>query len=118
MTKPMIRITKHHDPSHLCRIAGDIICIDALTLADEFEAGYRQRLRPKMVGEFKVNMELRFKEMRAAHWQEREDKKHYLDKVPSGTVNNAVWRSHATQVNSPAVYSTNVSTTGFDKPQE
>ena len=54
MTKPMVRITKDHDRGHLTRTAGDIISVDALTLADDFDRAYRQGLRPKIVGELRA----------------------------------------------------------------
>jgi hypothetical protein len=50
MTKPMIRVTKHRDGAHLCRTSDDILFVDALTLADDFETAYRQQLRPKIAG--------------------------------------------------------------------
>jgi hypothetical protein len=120
MTKPMIRVTKHRDDGHLY-LDGDVLCLDALTLADDFEAAYWNRLRPKIQGDFKANMETRFREMRTVHWQEREEKKHELAKVPSRPQRSAWGSSTGTQVNSPSVpplYSTNVSTSDFDEPPD
>ena len=102
MTKPMIRVTKHHDPTHLCKDAEGILCLDALTFAEEFVASYRQRLRPQIVGDLKATMERRFAEMRAAYWQDRDDKKHEPDKVPLARTWDGA--TVATQVNSPSAY--------------
>jgi hypothetical protein len=118
MTKPMVRVTKHRDSAHLCRTCDHVLCVDALTLADDFEIAYQQRLRPIVVREFKDNMERRFHELRTAYWQERESKIHHIAKVP---VQSSIGSNVTTRINSPslpAVYSTNVSTTGFDDPNQ
>ena len=42
LTKPMIVVTKSHDPGHLGQTADGVFHIDALTLADDFEAAYKR----------------------------------------------------------------------------
>jgi len=122
MTMPMIRVTKYRDPGHLHRSpTSNVICVDALTLAEEFAQAYWRRLRPTIAGEFKINMETRFKEMREAHWQERQGKMHKVAKVPVRTVAFENALLPPPKINSPSVpplYSTNVSTTGFDDPNK
>ena len=120
MTKPMIRVTKYRDPGHLHRSPkSDVICVDALILADEFAEAYWSRLRPNVTGSLRANMEARFTEIRQAHWQERQEKMHEVAKVPLriAAFDDAALRP--TKINSPSVpplYSTNVSTTDFDDP--
>lgn len=119
MTKPMILITKDRRPEHLYRIDEDTLCVDALTLADDFEAAYGQRLRPKIAGDFKANMQVRFNEMRAAYREEHETKKNHFARAPLHPRGSNLEFNLTTHVNSPAVpgdYSTNVS--HFDKPQD
>jgi hypothetical protein len=122
MTKPMVIVTKHRDAGHLTRRDDDVLCVDALTLADDLEVAYFERLKPKINGDFKSRMETRFREFREAYWQDREKKKNLLEKIPLRSTDfervNQSTRVDA-RVNSPARpahYSTNVSTTGFDDP--
>ena len=120
MTKPMIQVTKHHDPGHLCRTQDDVVIVDALTFADDLIAVYERRLKPQLTGAFKANMEARFREFREAYWQDHEAKKGERDKVPARPL-TPIGVGVDFRINSPAlptsVYSTNVtSTTGFDDP--
>jgi hypothetical protein len=123
MTKPMIRVTKHHDGGHLRRTSNDVLCIDALTLTEDFEKAYKERLRPKMNGDFRANMELRFHELYKAYWQEREAKKHELAKVPRARGNAVVLEvqnastSSGTRINSITLNNPyNTTTTDFGDP--
>ncbi|MGE3512857.1 MAG: hypothetical protein AB7N65_28680 [Vicinamibacterales bacterium] len=117
MTKPMVIVTKHRDGRHLTQDRAGAVWIDALNLAEELEYAYRERLRPKVTGEFKVKMEARFKTIRDAFWAESHQKQHLRDKVPLGASSflGTVRFEHtneSTRVNSPAVkasYSTTTS---------
>jgi hypothetical protein len=118
LAKPMIRVTKHKDPNHLCRVNDSVLVLDALTLADDFEKAYADGLRPKIEGEFKANMEQRFQEFREAYWQDHVDWKAAFDKAPQGVEYTLIRLNQATRENRPEIiYSTNVSTTGFDSPK-
>jgi hypothetical protein len=133
LAKPMIRVTKHRDPNHLRRVKdGEVLILDALTLADDFATAYGQRLRPRIVGEVRATMETRFNELREAYWRDHIQLKSEFDKAPLGT-ETSVGESSAThensarpvvllngrtRVNSPSISRryTNISTSGFDDP--
>jgi len=122
MTKPMVRVTKHHDSHHLTRDGG-VLCIDALSFAEELTTAYTERVRPNIDADkaFRTNMEARFLELRQAYWQEHEAKQGLLIKVPLGVRRPPAATGHFTQVNSPAVpglYSTIVTTTDFGDPND
>jgi len=93
--------------------------LDALTLADDLEIAYFDRLKPKITGAFREQMEKRFIEFRGSYWRDHQTKKLELAKVPSGP---STFRVGPKMVNSPSglaiAISTNVSTTtGFDDPK-
>ncbi len=80
-------------------------------------------VKPKIAGAFRQNMEMRFQEFRAAYWEDHQTNKNHLAKAPIGSM--VIERQNAstsTQINSPSgqtpTYSTNISTTGFDNPEE
>lgn len=121
MTKPMVVVTKHRDPRHLHRRDEDVLYLDALSLAEELEAAYFQRVKLAINGDFRTNMESRFREFQETHWNDRAIKKNHLHKAPLRGVMGVERRNISTQVNSPSaqtVYHTNISTTGFDDPNQ
>lgn len=117
MTKPMIRVTKHADArSHLTMASNDVLCVDANVLAIDFEKAYLDRLRPAITGQFRVNMETRLREFLEAYWQEFLAKEDQLAKVPRGFEQGIQFENASTQVDSPSVAVTWVSTSGIEPP--
>lgn len=120
MTKPMVMVTKSNDDRHLHKSPDNVIYVDALTLATELRTAYEQRMRPRMIGDFRTQMEMRFEHFREQFWQDYEDLKGEISKVPLIMIGpNAPFagsdvQGRTTVPNSPSAqmiqYSTNVVT--------
>jgi hypothetical protein len=123
MTKPKVVVTKHRDQNHLRRLQpGNELLVDALTLHDDLEAAYFQRLKPKIEGSFKAIMEERLQKFRAAYQHDHQTKRNLLAKAPMGvliveeqdaTTNT---NSPSVQVSSPSGQVSAYSTTTTTKP--
>jgi hypothetical protein len=124
ITKPMVVVTKNQDPRHLHRRNDHVLCIDAVTLADDLRTAYFDRLKPKIAGDFKTDMEARFLEFREAGWEHHDAKKNDLLKAPLQPYDGKlIIRVAGPPVSSPSLgpsvrYSTNISTTDFDDPNQ
>lgn len=120
MTKPMIVVTKDGAGCSLFRL-DDRVVVDALSLAEDFAAAYTQRLKPNIVGELRRTMEARFGELRAEFWKDHAAKKHELAKVPAPSMAAALFYEASQKpmesTGVTGIFSTNVSSSGFDKPK-
>lgn len=115
MTKPGFVVTKGYDGRHLSKTSGDeeIIVIDALTLAEDFELAYTQRVKLKMAeSAFKNQMAIRYGEFRGAYRDDHGKWQWDVARVPIGRSSGRMNLGDVRAPNSPTITppcSTNVS---------